>query len=113
MANLEKVEFALRCKAEGGSFGKTKMPSIKSISELLNHYGIEHVFEKSYNTVEYRSKGNVYVNSRHRGKEGYKLEVDRKVYMDSSDSYYSFNTWQYAGELVQLIDSKKIIPCQK
>jgi hypothetical protein len=98
---------ALKNKVSHG----TRMPSIKNISALLTECGIEHSVERSCNTVEHRSKGNRYVNSRHRGKEGSKLVIEtiikgERFYlsMDTSDSYYSWNTRSSATKLIQLIE---------
>ena len=83
---------------------RLRMSSLKEISKMLTEYNIEHSLETSYNTVEYRSKGNRYVNSRHRGKSGYKLDIiESGLSMDSSDSYYSCNTPIYARQIIKLL----------
>lgn len=91
------------CKARG-----VRMPSIKDIHTLLSCLEIPHEFRSSENIVEYRSKGKQYVNSRHRGRRGWRLEVElpsgQTLSMDSSNSYYSFNSHRYAKELVDLIE---------
>jgi len=106
MTTLEKLE----AKARMGS--TSRMPSIAEISKLLTELEIPHTVMETFNTVEYRSKGRQYVNSRHRGKEGKELDVDWggfSVNMDTSDSYYSHNTWRYAEILVSMIKSKQAI----
>lgn len=109
MTNLtEKSKKTLLALTEKSKNYDSRMPSIKSIHELLNELGISHHFETSYNTVEHRSKGRRYVNSRHRGKEGYKIDIyDKRIgfEMDTSDSYYSANSYSYAQDLVGLINS--------
>jgi hypothetical protein len=96
----------LKLKAES-SFNKARMPSIKQISKLLDEYGINHdVYEKT-NVVEYRSKGRRYVNSRHYGKTGFCLTIKEPyLELDTSDSYYSWNTSGYARRLLEIIDSR-------
>lgn len=100
----QKVIEGLKRKSEATFSQPARMPSLKSIHELLEELGIEHTFRESSNTVEYRSAGNRYVNSRHEGKKGHLLSVDGCYEMDSSDSYYSWNTWQYAGQLLKTIE---------
>ena len=101
----------LKLKAEISS--KSRMPSIKQISKLLDEYGIAHEISERTNVVEYRSAGKRYVNSRHNGKTGLRLVI-RNPYLelDTSDSYYSWNTWSYARDLIKIIqdaESKKNI----
>jgi hypothetical protein len=104
---------ALSKKAES-SFSKTRMPSIKKIKDLLDELGIENYMDTTVNVVEYRSKGRTYVNSRHNGKRGYYLGIGKshgykchEVNLDSSESYYSWNTSMYARQIINLIDNKK------
>ena len=111
--SAQKTINALEIKAAIPSIDKARMPSIKRIHELLNELKIEHDFDTTVNVVEYRSAGRRYVNSRHDGKEGYKIVIDGKdafekygVYyleLDTSESYYSWNTDQYARELMKII----------
>lgn len=91
-----------------------RMPSIDAISKMLTEYGIPHEVDTTVNIVEYQSKGNRYVNSRHKGKEGKSLDIPIEeseykavgtacISMDTSDSYYSVNSSQYAYHIVQLL----------
>ena len=99
MTTLEK----LRKKSDLGS--SVRMPSISQISSLLAEYGIAHDVYSTTNVVEYRSKGKTYVNSRHNGKTGLKLVVkNSNIVLDTTDSYYSWNTWRYAMEIVKLVE---------
>ena len=97
----QRVLEALRAKSEDSS---KRMPSVSAIHEMLVELGVEHNYRDSRNIVEYRSRGNKFVNSRHAGKSGKKLSVG-SLKLDSSESYYSANSWNYAGKLVQLVDS--------
>ena len=82
------------------------MPSIKEIKKLLDAYGITSYVDEHTNVVEYRSKGKRYVNSRHMGKTGLRLKIpDANITLDTSSSYYSYNTWRYAEEIVKLIEA--------
>ena len=88
---------------------KTRMPSIKKISELLTEVGLYHYTNETVNVVEYRNAGNRYVNSRHDGKKGTQLTLKangKYINMDTSDSYYSYNTWGYARDLVAVIEQE-------
>lgn len=95
----------LKAKANSSYNDNVRMPSIKQISKLLTAYNINHYVSEKTNIVEYRSKGKMYVNSRHRGKTGLELKIpDARITLDTSSSYYSFNTWQYAREIVKLLE---------
>lgn len=94
-----------------------RMPPIKNIHALLEELGINHSFSSSTNVVEYRSKGRMYVNSRHMGKKGYELEIENlddiyekigvhTISMNTADSYYSYNSYGYAQKLCVLIEFK-------
>lgn len=111
--SAQKTINALEIKAAIPSIDKARMPSIKRIHELLNELKIEHYFNTTVNVVEYRSAGYRYVNSRHDGKEGYKIKITATdilkksgihyFELDTSESYYSWNTDQYARELIKII----------
>lgn len=93
-----------RLKIKSKDYNK-RMPSIKQISQLLTECGIKHNVSDSLNIVEYRSNGNRYVNSRHNGKIGKLLTIDNtNIKLDTSDSYYSWNSWGYALKIVELIE---------
>ena len=61
--DTEKVNKIIK-RLEQKADGKGRMPSIVDIHNLLEHFGVEHEYRESENTVEYRSKGCRYVNSR-------------------------------------------------
>lgn len=101
---------ALKNKSEG----KGRMPSLRDIHNLLDSLGIDHWFYESTNIVESRSENRIYVNSRHEGKKGYEIKfsaistknnMNKFFRLDSSDSYYSWNTHRYAMELVDVIEN--------
>ena len=106
MTNNQKTLRQLKAKVKDSS---VRMPSIKAIHELLLDKKIPHSFYESTNTVEHRSAGNRYVNDRHDGKIGKKITFNRGMPlldMDTSSSYYSWNTYRYAIELVEFINKK-------
>lgn len=106
----QKTLAALKAKAEHSIQNRRRMPSLKAISAMLTEFGIEHILEESYNTVEYSSRGNRYVNSRHRGKEGFELYIrEADINMDTSDSYYSWNSPGYARKILDFLKTKKLI----
>lgn len=103
MNTLEK----LKLKANASFSDRVRMPSIKQISKLLSEYGIKHEVSEKTNIVEYRSKGRRYVNSRHDGKTGLCLLIKEPyLELDTSDSYYSWNTSGYARRLVDIIEGR-------
>lgn len=86
------------------------MPSIKSIHELLNEVGIKHRYEEeAVNVVEYRTGQRSYVNDRHYGKKGKVVEIEKPwIELDTSNSYYSWNSWGYSQKLIKLINGEPI-----
>lgn len=103
MNTLEKLKQKANCSINDN----VRMPSIKQISKLLTEHSIEHHVDKNTNIVEYRSKGRRYVNSRHRGKTGLCLTIKNPyIELDTSDSYYSYNSSGYASKLVELIENQ-------
>ena len=96
--------------------GDVRMPSITQIHKLLVEKGIEHKFDgETFNVVETRIGQSRIVGDRHIGKYGKSIhvkvpedmqdEVGRcNIVMDSSSSYYSWNSFGYANQLVRLID---------
>jgi hypothetical protein len=97
----------LKLKANASFSDKCKMPSIRQISKLLSEYDIKHEVSERANVVEYRSKGNRYVNNRHNGKIGLCLEIKAPyLELDTSDSYYSANTRDYARQLVTIVEEQ-------
>ncbi len=101
----------LRKKADSGFMDGTRMPSIKAIHEALEDLGIKHWWWATTNTVEHRSVGRRYVNSRHAGKEGHEIKIDHAalrhghLHMDTSDSYYSYNSQSHASDLLDVINN--------
>ena len=98
----QKTVDRLKAKAESDH---NRMPSLTAIALVFDELGIEYTMRDSSNTVERRTKGRRYVNSRHRGKEGKLMRVGNMT-LDTSDSYYSYNTWHYAKDLLKIINEK-------
>lgn len=102
MTTLEK----LKLKAQD----KGRMPSIKEIAQMLTEFGIDFKLGENTNVVEFRSKGNRYVNSRHEGKTGKVLEIpEANIILDTSESFYSLNTWWDATKIVKFLATKGIV----
>lgn len=110
----QKTLTRLQQKAADSS---VRMPTINAIHMLLDNVGIEHSFRSSKNIIEKRSAGQRYSHSRTEGKSGYKIEINMSqfngldiegetIVMDSSDSFYSWSTWIYAGQLVKMVENK-------
>jgi len=92
-----------------------RMPSIKSIHQLLKSLKINHYYSETQNIVEYRNSRNRYVNDRHEGKKGYELRFraiekdgnDTWFDLNTSDSYYSWNSYKYAFDLIKVLENFK------
>ena len=117
---MNKTLEKLKLKASASFSDKIRMPSVKSIHKMLQDLNIDCNFDEKTNVVEYKSAGNRYVNSRHYGKKGYCLTIivddDERDYvgtylikLDTSSSYYSWNTNYYACQIVKLLKIRKKI----
>ena len=84
---------------------KTRMPAVKCISHLLSELGIEHRTgetdcQKWSSPAGYR----YYTSGGSRWYEGHTLCVPSiRLNIDTTDTYYSWNTYRYASDLVRLI----------
>ena len=85
---------------------KGRMPSLSKVSELLNEVGIENSLSKHYEYKLTKSTGNRYYSGGgNKEYTGYKLTVPSiHLNIDSTETYYSYNTWQYAGKILDLIN---------
>lgn len=75
-------------------YSKQRMPSIAEISKLLKGHNIQHDLIPYY--VKNKRKLSLYVN-------------EIKLHLDTSSTYYSYNTWHFSQQLVKLIESKNQI----
>lgn len=94
----------LRKKVEDNN---SRMPTIKQIHFLLEHFNVDHEFRETENIGEYKTKGARYVNSRHTGKSGFEIIIRNPyIHLDTSCSYYSWNSYRYAEEILKLLEGK-------
>lgn len=103
-----------------------KMPSIINIHNLLTEIGVKHYFDgEAVNVVEGVSGQKKYVDYRYNGKVGKKIAFRATIKkgkkspfrmfgdvsdsqwfsLDSSDSYYSMNSYRYAVNLIDMLDN--------
>ncbi len=107
ITNSAKTIERLQKKADSSISDKVRMPSISEIAKMLIEFGIEHSVSETRNMVEYKSAGNRYVNSRHDGKKGKELIIkEAGIFMDTSESYYSWNTQRYAFNILKFLKEK-------
>jgi len=106
MNNTKKTIEGLKAKASFFKSTNVKMPSIKDIHNLLVELNIKHYYDQdSVNIVSSKSGNRTYVNERHNGKAGKKITINNtSIELDSSDSYYSYNTSSYARKILDLIN---------
>ena len=90
--------------------GNGRMPSLKKVSELLNELGIENNLESW--TERRWSKPQGYRYSTSGGTKeytGFRLRVSKiSLDINSTETYYTYNTWQYAQKLLELITNKGV-----
>lgn len=88
-----------------------RMPTISAIDELLSELNIPHTYDGTSCTKTTKSSGMRYTTGGGtKIYNGHKLrfELDNRfVNMDSTDSYYSWNTGHYASNLLKLIHKNK------
>lgn len=98
----------LQEKANNSSLESKRMPSLKDINFLLNEIGIKTSFRDSSNYIERRAGNSTYLIDRHLGKNGNKLTIkfqNKEYNFDSSDTYYSWNSSNYAREILNIINN--------
>ena len=107
MKNVKTYERLVK-KANLGICENSRMPNLNKVGELLTELGIqnsclESSCEKWSSPAGYR----YYTSGGSRTYTGFWLKVPQiNMNIDSTDTYYSWNTRQYAGELVKLIEEK-------
>jgi len=86
---------------------KGRMPSLKSISKLLTDLNIEHTLQDWYETKWRPNSLNYTTSGGTKTYTGYELRIPEiNLRANSCDSYYSYNTWSHAKDIVRLIQSK-------
>lgn len=87
--------------------GNTRMPSVKSISHLLTELGIRHyTSETSCQKWSSPAGYRYYTSGGSRWYEGHTLNVPCiNLNIDTTETYYSWNTWTYAYKLIKLVEN--------
>ena len=100
MKNLKTYQ-ALQNKA----VGKGRMPSLRMVSNLLHELNVEHsCHDVSTEKWSKPSGYRYYTSGGSRTYTGYHLRVPQiRLDIDSTETYYSWNTWQHARDLVELL----------
>ena len=103
MKNIKTLN-SLKNKSEGNG----RMPSLKKVSELLNELNIVNNLEEWSEIKQTKSPGTrYYTGGGKKTYNGFKLRVPEiNLCIESTDSYYSYNTWQYARSIYSLINEK-------
>ena len=104
----QKTLNALRKKAGLGICESSRMPNLNKVGQLLNELGIENsCLESSCEKWSSAAGCRYYTSGGSRPYIGFWLRVPQiNMNIDSTDTYYSWNTKHYAKELVELIDGK-------
>lgn len=106
-AKNQKTLEALKAKANG----QGRMPSIKRIASLLTELNIEHKLETWSETKTTKPAGYRYTTGGGtKLYEGYRLTANLKntntrLSMETTCTYYSWNTWSYASEIIAEIEA--------
>ena len=108
MKNQKTLE-ALRKKAGLGICESSRMPNLNKVGELLTELGIENDVT-TWSCTKWTSAAGYryYTSGGTREYNGYRLKVPQiNLNINSTDTYYSWNTKMFAQELVKLIDNLK------
>ena len=88
------------------SNGKGPMPQLRWVSDLLTELKIEHNYQ-DWSEYKYTSSAGLryYTGGGSREYTGGRLWIS-EINMDicSTDTYYSWNTWSYVKDILNLID---------
>ena len=88
------------------------MPQLRWVSNLLDEIGVEHSYHDWSETKWSRPAGfRYYTSGGTREYTGGRLRIS-EINFDatSTDTYYSYNTWSYCKELLDLVHDKLGIP---
>tara|TARA_Y100000401_G_C8197321_1_gene161804 strand:+ start:170 stop:517 length:348 start_codon:yes stop_codon:yes gene_type:complete len=104
----QKTLNRLKLKSEDS---KNRFPSLKSIHLLLTELEIEHKFDGNYSCAKQTKPSgyNYYTGGGNREYNGSKLSIvseEKNIYINSTESYYSYNTYFYSRDLYRLIQLK-------
>ena len=105
MKNLKTYQ-ALTKKANAGYGERTRMPNLNKVGELLTELGIENDVT-TWSCTKWTSAAGYRYNTSGgtRDYNGYRLKVPEiNLNINSTDTYYSWNTKMFAKELVELIE---------
>lgn len=94
------------------SEGKGKMPQLRWVSDLLTEININHNYS-DWSETKWRPNGLRYHTSGgSREYTGGRLRIS-EINFDatSTDTYYSWNTWSYVRDILNLINDKLNIEC--
>ena len=94
-------------KANLGICETSRMPNLNKVGELLTELGIEnHVQTWSCEKWSSAAGCRYYTSGGTREYNGYRLKVPQiNLNINSTDTYYSWNTKNYAQQIVNLINS--------
>ena len=105
MKNLKNQKTLERLKAKAVE-SKNRMPSLKMVARLLDELEIENTCHNI--SIEKWSKPSGFrhfTSGGSRTYNGFDFRVPEiNMRLDSTESYYSWNTWLYARQLVELIE---------
>ena len=102
----QKTLNALRKKAGLGICESSRMPNLNKVGELLTELGIQNDVT-TWSCTKWTSPAGYryYTSGGTREYNGYRLKVPQiNLNINSTDTYYSWNTVHYAKELVELIN---------
>jgi len=105
MKNLKTYQ-ALTKKATARYGERTRMPNLNKVGELLTELGIENDVT-TWSCTKWTSAAGYRYNTSGgtRDYNGYRLKVPEiNLNINSTDTYYSWNTKMFAKELVELIE---------
>ena len=108
MKNLKTYQ-ALTKKATARYGERTRMPNLNKVGELLTELGIENNVT-TWSCTKWASAAGYryYTSGGSRDYNGFRLKVPEiNLNINSTDTYYSWNTKQFAEKLVNLIDNYK------
>jgi len=86
--------------------GKGRMPNLNKVGELLTELGIENNVT-TWSCTKWTSAAGYryYTSGGSRDYNGFRLKVPQiNLNINSTDTYYSWNTCRYAKELVDLLN---------
>ena len=107
---LKNYKTLERLEAKATDSQGTRMPSLKMVARLLDELEIDNICHETSTQKWSKSSGyRYYTSGGSRDYHGYDLRIPEiNMRLDSTETYYSWNAYSNAREILELIEAKTL-----